>query len=56
MYGLCNQPAVLNYSVPFPKPKSNAASPKLSTREPIQIVHLSDLHVDHGYTVASSYK
>lgn len=55
LYGLCNQPPVLNYSVPFPKPKPNTTRPKPSNRQPIEIVHLSDLHVDHNYTVGSSY-
>jgi sphingomyelin phosphodiesterase len=56
LYGLCEQPAVLNYSVPFPKPKpANASGPAPSGLKPIEVVHISDMHVDHGYTVGSSY-
>ncbi|KAK5745900.1 hypothetical protein LTR17_001029 [Elasticomyces elasticus] len=56
LYGLCPQPPVLNYTVPFPKPKpANATRPEVSRLEPIRVVHISDMHVDHSYTIGSSY-
>lgn len=56
LYGLCDQPTVLNYTVPFPKPKPSKRTRPLPSREPsIQVVHISDLHVDHRYTVGASY-
>ncbi|KAK5713787.1 hypothetical protein LTR17_017471 [Elasticomyces elasticus] len=56
LYGLCPQPPVLNYTVPFPKPKrANATRPEVSRLEPIRVVHICDMHVDHSYTIGSSY-
>ena len=56
LYGLCEQPPILNYSVPFPKPKpSNAKRPAPSGLKPLKVVHISDTHVDHKYTVGTSY-
>ncbi|TKA69463.1 hypothetical protein B0A55_08330 [Friedmanniomyces simplex] len=55
LYGLCPQPPVLNYTVPFPKSKpANATRPEVSRLEPIRVVHISDMHVDHSYTVGAS--
>ena len=56
LYGLCDQPAVPNYTVPFPKPKpAHLVRPSASNKDSIQVVHISDLHVDHEYTVGASY-
>jgi sphingomyelin phosphodiesterase len=56
LYGLCPQPEILPYSVPFPKPRpANAKRPGASKLKSIEVVHVSDLHVDHSYTVGSSY-
>lgn len=56
LYGLCPQPLVLNYTVPFPKPKpATAKRPEVSRLKPIRVVHISDMHVDHTYTVGASY-
>ena len=56
LYGLCEQPSIPEYNVSLPKPKPlGAKRPSPSGLDPIQVVHISDLHVDHGYTVGSSY-
>ncbi|EAU89491.1 sphingomyelin phosphodiesterase [Coprinopsis cinerea okayama7 len=51
LFGLCQPPAVNKYDVPFPKPRP--ANPKkfASTgRQPFQVVHFSDIHIDRSYT------
>ena len=56
LYGLCPQPPPLNYTVPVSSPKpANAVRPAASKKDSIFVVHISDLHVDHKYTVGASY-
>ncbi|KIW01898.1 uncharacterized protein PV09_06741 [Verruconis gallopava] len=56
IFGLCDFPAVREYSVSFPSTKSpNATRPPPSGQAPIQVVHISDIHVDLFYEVGSSY-
>jgi sphingomyelin phosphodiesterase len=49
--GLCDYPAVAPWTVPFPSPKPPGAltRPPPSGQPPIQIVHYSDIHIDHQY-------
>ena len=55
LFGLCDIPAVSNFTVPFPKPKPKSCRPALSGEKPIQVVHISDVHVDLSYEVGSNY-
>ncbi|CAA7268233.1 unnamed protein product [Cyclocybe aegerita] len=54
LVGLCENPAVNKYRVPFPKPAP--AHPRVFTsrgRLPIKVVHFSDVHIDRSYTTGS---
>jgi sphingomyelin phosphodiesterase len=55
LLGLCEYPAVETYSITFPKPKPAAKRPAVSGKTPIQVVHISDTHVDLSYTVGANY-
>jgi sphingomyelin phosphodiesterase len=55
LFGLCDVPAVSNFTVPFPKPKPKTSRPAVSGKSAIQIVHISDVHVDLSYEVGSNY-
>lgn len=56
VFGICDLPAVVPYSVPFPKPKPTAATrPAVSGKTPLKIVHISDIHVDLSYDVGANY-
>ncbi|KAF8591358.1 sphingomyelin phosphodiesterase [Ramaria rubella] len=53
-FGLCSQPPITLFKVPFPKrapvnPKNFVSQGK----PPFQVVHFSDVHVDRQYTVGS---
>lgn len=54
-FGLCPFPAITPNTVPFPTPKPNTKRPAPSGQTPLQIVHISDTHVDESYTVGASY-
>jgi sphingomyelin phosphodiesterase len=50
IFGLCDYPAVTDYAVDFPSAKPmNASRPSPSGETPIQVVHISDIHVDLSY-------
>ncbi|KAF8591353.1 sphingomyelin phosphodiesterase [Ramaria rubella] len=54
VFGLCLQPPITPFSVPFPKPAP--INPKKFVSKgtpPFQVVHFSDVHVDRQYTVGS---
>ncbi|KAI0083450.1 sphingomyelin phosphodiesterase [Irpex rosettiformis] len=52
--GLCQQPPVTPFNVPFPKPMPALTStPPTTRRPPFKVVHLSDVHIDRNYTVGS---
>ncbi|KAE9407958.1 sphingomyelin phosphodiesterase [Gymnopus androsaceus JB14] len=54
MLGLCDEPPVNEYTVPFPKPApANPKEFKSSGRPPFQVTHFSDVHIDHDYSVGS---
>ena len=55
IFGLCDYPAVTAETISFPSPKPVVNRPIPSTQDPIQIVHISDIHVDLSYEVGSSY-
>ncbi|KAJ3773546.1 sphingomyelin phosphodiesterase [Lentinula raphanica] len=54
MLGVCQEPPVNNYTVPFPRsaPKTSKAL-KSSGKPPFQVVHFSDIHIDREYSVGS---
>lgn len=52
MFGLCQDPAVNAFKVPFPK--AAPTNPKTfvsSGKAPLQVVHFSDVHIDRSYVV-----
>lgn len=54
VFGLCPWPAVEPYSVALsPKPAKSRPTPSGNT--PIQVVHISDIHVDLSYETGASY-
>jgi sphingomyelin phosphodiesterase len=55
LYALCDLPPVRNFTIPLPKQKSIKQRPQASNEKSLYVVHLSDLHVDHKYTVGASY-
>ncbi|KAJ5532815.1 acid sphingomyelinase [Penicillium frequentans] len=56
IFGLCDYPAITDYTVDFPSSKpANASRPASSGETPIQVVHISDIHVDLSYEVGASY-
>lgn len=54
LVGLCQYPAVENWSVPFPSPKPAGGRPTPSGKAPLKIVHFSDIHVDSQYLPGSN--
>ncbi|KAJ5709684.1 acid sphingomyelinase [Penicillium malachiteum] len=56
IFGLCNYPAVTEYTVDFPSAKpANATRPASSGETPIKVVHISDIHVDLEYEDGANY-
>ncbi|KAJ3901432.1 Metallo-dependent phosphatase-like protein [Lentinula edodes] len=54
MLGLCSEPPVNTYTVPFPKSApENSKEFKSLGRPPFQVVHFSDVHIDREYSVGS---
>ncbi|KAL7625525.1 hypothetical protein AAE478_004745 [Parahypoxylon ruwenzoriense] len=52
--GLCPYPEVEPYDVPFLSPKPNTTRPAPSGREPLHVVHYSDIHIDPLYVVGAN--
>ena len=52
--GLCEYPAIKQWSVPFPSPKPSGGRPAPSGRDPVKVVHYSDIHIDPLYVAGSS--
>ncbi|OAA60609.1 Metallophosphoesterase domain protein [Akanthomyces lecanii RCEF 1005] len=52
--GLCDTPAVQPLDLRFPSDKPNSGRPTPSGKKPLKVVHFSDIHVDHHYTLGSS--
>ncbi|KAF7715426.1 Sphingomyelin phosphodiesterase [Penicillium ucsense] len=56
IFGLCDYPAVTPYTVKFPSARpANAVRPPPSGKTPIQVVHISDIHVDLSYETGANY-
>jgi sphingomyelin phosphodiesterase len=54
LLGLCPYPPVSSTTISFPSPKPTTSRPVPSNKQPIQIVHYSDIHVDQFYVPGSS--
>ncbi|KAF5017208.1 hypothetical protein F66182_10888, partial [Fusarium sp. NRRL 66182] len=52
--GLCEYPTVDEWDVPVPPKRSPRKRPVPSGRDPIKVVHYSDIHVDQLYTEGSN--
>lgn len=55
LLGLCQSPAVNQYT--FPIPKAAPSNPKVwksSGGAPFKVLHFSDVHIDHQYAVSNS--
>ncbi|KAF2092753.1 sphingomyelin phosphodiesterase [Rhizodiscina lignyota] len=55
VFSQCDLPPVRPYKIPFPKPKPAKSLPRVSGKKPINVVHISDVHVDLEYVVGSNY-
>jgi len=55
VFGLCPYPPVNPYPFNFTEPKPQKRHHEHSAGEPLQVVHISDIHIDHNYTVGSSF-
>lgn len=54
LLGLCADPGIAQWSVPFPSPKPAGGRPSPSGQTPLKIVHFSDIHIDEHYTPGSN--
>ncbi|KAH6611405.1 sphingomyelin phosphodiesterase [Trichoderma cornu-damae] len=52
--GLCAEPAVPQWKIPFPSPKPQTSRPAPSGKTPLRIVQYSDIHIDPLYESGSS--
>ncbi|KAH7318455.1 Metallo-dependent phosphatase-like protein [Stachybotrys elegans] len=48
--GSCDYPEVEEWSVPFPSEKPSRGRPSPSGKQPLKVVHFSDVHIDPQYT------
>lgn len=56
IFGLCQWPDVdTSFDLGLSAKPANASRPAPSGETPIQIVHISDIHVDRNYTTGASY-
>lgn len=54
VFGLCQWPDIEAYTVSMTE-KPETQRPAVSGKTPIQVVHISDIHVDLSYEVGASY-
>lgn len=54
IFGLCQWPDVADYTVSMTD-KPDTSRPASSGKTPIQVVHISDIHIDLNYTTGASY-
>jgi sphingomyelin phosphodiesterase len=50
IFGLCQAPAVSPFKFPLPPAPANPKRWTSDVREPFQVVHFSDVHIDREYT------
>ncbi|KAK7468297.1 hypothetical protein VKT23_002811 [Stygiomarasmius scandens] len=54
LFGFCSSNLSTPFTVPLPPPKpSTPSAPPSERREPFQVVHISDVHIDRQYTVGA---
>ncbi len=53
-FGLCDYPAVTPYNLNL-STKPATSRPVTSGQTPLQVVHFSDIHVDHSYETGANY-
>jgi len=54
VFGLCPQPDVTPFTVPFPKPTPKNPKKFVSKgAKPFEVIHFSDVHIDRQYTVST---
>ncbi|THV01290.1 sphingomyelin phosphodiesterase [Dendrothele bispora CBS 962.96] len=56
LFGFCSSNVSTPFTVPLPPPKASAPTPSgppSKRREPFQVVHISDVHIDRQYTVGA---
>jgi sphingomyelin phosphodiesterase len=54
VFGLCQWPSIEAYTVSMtPKPATSRPAP--SGKSPLQVVHISDIHVDLSYETGANY-
>ncbi|KAJ7064950.1 Metallo-dependent phosphatase-like protein [Mycena amicta] len=51
-FGLCQTPAVNEYTVPLP-PRTSHTQTVRTGKKPFQVVHFSDVHIDREYTAGA---
>lgn len=54
LFNQCDLPPVRPNTIKFPKAKPRTQLPRASGKKPINVVHISDVHVDLQYVVGSS--
>jgi sphingomyelin phosphodiesterase len=54
LFGLCQWPDIQEYTLSF-KGKPPTTRPAPSGESPLQIVHISDIHVDLSYETGANY-
>jgi sphingomyelin phosphodiesterase len=54
-FGLCQYPAVRDYTLTFPQGKPATTRPPPSGESPLPVAHFSDTHVDLSYESGSNY-
>lgn len=52
--GLCPEPSVPQWKIPFPSPKPQTGRPAPSGKTPLKVVQYSDIHIDPLYVSGSS--
>lgn len=55
VFGLCPYPPVNPFPFNFTEPNPQKQHHEHYVGEPLQVVHISDIHVDHNYTVGASF-
>jgi sphingomyelin phosphodiesterase len=55
VFGLCPYPPVNPFPFNFTEPNPQKNCHEHHVREPLLVVHISDIHVDHNYTVGASF-
>ncbi|MBE3042978.1 hypothetical protein IMZ48_10485 [Candidatus Bathyarchaeota archaeon] len=52
--GVCGYPDITEHEVALPEKPADSVRPAPSGKDPIKIVHYSDIHIDQKYVTGSS--